>query len=161
MKPTSLVGGVSRVPADTHKCPCHKSHDTNHSRVTKGRYHALAEDQECHDLDLDLPMMMLEPEEDVSPAGAAGNITSGLASSLLTSTSEYPADRNMAPLTKKNVEENALQNSLQVQDATRDSRGRGEADIPGAAGPARVPAAGITEEVRPKKTPKQIMEEIL
>ena len=38
--------------------------------MTKGRYYALAEDKGNDDLDLDLPMMMLEPEEDVLPANA-------------------------------------------------------------------------------------------
>ena len=99
------------MPADNHQCPCHKSHDINHSRVTKGRYYAIAEGQECHELDLDLPTMMLEPEEDAPPASAASIIALGPASSPAALTGEYPADRNVAPLPKKNVEEHALQNS--------------------------------------------------
>ena len=153
MTPTFLLGGVSRAPAGTHKCPCHKSHDANHSRVIKGRYHALAEDQECHDLDLDLPMMMVEPEEDVPQANAASNLTPGPASSPSTSVREYRIDRNVAPLNKKNVETNALQTFLQERSTARDQHGRGETDAPGVAVPARVPAAGTTEEAREKKDP--------
>ena len=39
--------------------------------MIKGRFDAIAEDQDDQDLDLDLPMMMLRDEGDVPPENAS------------------------------------------------------------------------------------------
>ena len=44
------------APGNSNGCQC---------QVSKGRYHAIAEDYEDQGLDLDLPSMMLQDERDV------------------------------------------------------------------------------------------------
>ena len=90
--------------------------------MTKGRYYALAEDKGNDDLDLDLPIMMCEPEEDVLPANANPEQATAPVTDRAPSLREYPSDPDVAPLTRKNVAAKERETLLQEKHLARDTQ---------------------------------------
>ena len=96
-----------------HGCPCHSR------QVTMGRYHAFAEDQEDEGLDLDLRMMMFQPEEDVPPKSDDAEKTPVPAPGRASSSREYPSERDVAPLTQKDIQANEQEGLRQEKRSAR------------------------------------------
>ena len=147
-----------RVPADPHRCPCHPFGSKCSNSATKGRYYALAEDKADDDLDLDLPMMMLESEEDVLPANANPEQATAPATGRASLLREYPSDRDVAPLTRRNVAAKERETLRQEKQLALDPQ---ETLEPGTGKPAttpRVPAGTVARDAKENKDPKQILE---